>query len=820
MKNDTFSRSSRLIKASLTAWLLALLTLTAYSQNSPSDCGPLNCTSNDVQIIGAYLAKNASGEPLSNPFVCSATSVPVYLSLQLSTNTPRVGVSVYALVKTLSNGQPGATMATVAQCFGTALNTSGNVVTFQTPFNWNPCGTPIVLTDAFLAWGTGGADFCAGSSNFRCPGTKSKCSNASGGSYISIQVPNTNPATAKLCSSVPGGSTATFNLNSYNSAVVGTQQNVSHQGWFEGNDGANQINNPGAYLSGSKTVYGKLCATLNGQVTTACAYAPLTLTVYTTPDLVVHNPSAVCAPGTINLQAGNVTEVSSPSSTFSLSYWQDASGSTELGSPDLVASSGTYYIKATTDTDPACSVIKSVSVTINAQPNNPESGGDQSVCETNPIQKLTASATGVGLTWWNAASGGSEVSPELNAVGSATFYAQATNTAGCNSPERTAVMLEIKAAASAPSSGGDQSFCQADPLQTLTASATGDGITWWSDASGGSIVSPTLNAVGSATFYAQATGGNQCPSLTRTAVMLEIKAAPSAPSSGGNQSECQADPLQTLTASATGDGITWWSDASGGSIVSPTLNAVGSATFYAQATGANQCNSLSRTAVSLQILPTPANAVVCVTQPSLCGPAKGSMTIKSPLGEAYMYSIDNGANYQSSPSFQNLDAGSVSGIKVKIGDCISAAVSCSSSDCSQESQPGSSVVDKEEVQEPSVQTNTPKAPNKVVIDTKATPVEIRQIEISLKEEPQVVAFPNPFSETVNFKLVSPISGNAQLQLIDGNGKIMATPFRGYLRANQPLNTQYELQSPTSGMLYYRFTVGDKQATGKIMAIRQ
>ena len=84
---------------------------------------------------------------------------------------------------------------------------------------------------------------------------------------------------------------------------------------------------------------------------------------------------------------------------------------------------------------------------------------------------------------------------------------------------------------------------------------------------------------------------------------------PDAPISGGDQSVCSLDPVQTLTASASveaGETLTWYDAPSGGSVVlDPSLSAIGNVTYYAEASNdATGCLSLSRTAVNLEILET------------------------------------------------------------------------------------------------------------------------------------------------------------------------------------------------------------------------
>ncbi|HEY9170028.1 MAG TPA: hypothetical protein VIN72_11115, partial [Lutibacter sp.] len=148
-------------------------------------------------------------------------------------------------------------------------------------------------------------------------------------------------------------------------------------------------------------------------------------------------------------------------------------------------------------------------------------------------------------------------------------------------------IITVNAAPAAPTSNGDITECEESPIQTLDANdalSSTTGITWYSLASGGVVVtSPTLNTVGTATYYAEYNDGT-CSSLTRTAVTLTINAAAVAPISGGNQTVCSdGSTTQTLTATATGGTITWYTAATGGSIVtSPTQVGVGSKTYYAE----------------------------------------------------------------------------------------------------------------------------------------------------------------------------------------------------------------------------------------------
>jgi hypothetical protein len=273
----------------------------------------------------------------------------------------------------------------------------------------------------------------------------------------------------------------------------------------------------------------------------------------------------------------------------------------------------TYYAEYN---DGTCSSLSRTAVvlTINDSPEPPTSNGDIIECEADPIQTLDANdalSSTVGVTWYDAAVGGAAVaSPTLNAVGSVTYYAE-FNDGTCSSLTRTAVVLTINDSPEPPASNGDITECEADPVQTLDANdalSSTTGVTWYDASSGGSVVAtPTLNSVGSVTYYAEYSDGT-CSSLTRTSVKLTITDDPSPPASTGDITECEQSPIQTLDANnalVSTVNVTWYDAAVGGAAVaSPTLNAVGSVTYYAEFNDGT-CSSLTRTAVVLTINDSP-----------------------------------------------------------------------------------------------------------------------------------------------------------------------------------------------------------------------
>ena len=89
---------------------------------------------------------------------------------------------------------------------------------------------------------------------------------------------------------------------------------------------------------------------------------PIILTQPSPPVLVINDPAARCAPGSVDLTDPSVTAGSTGSGT--LTYWQNSGASTPLSNPNSVNTTGTYYIQS----DNGCEDIEAVNVTINPSP--------------------------------------------------------------------------------------------------------------------------------------------------------------------------------------------------------------------------------------------------------------------------------------------------------------------------------------------------------------------------------------------------------------------------------------------------------------------
>jgi len=156
------------------------------------------------------------------------------------------------------------------------------------------------------------------------------------------------------------------------------------------------------------------------------------LTVNAQPTLVVTNPAAVCAPGTVDITAAAVT---AGSTTYggTLTYWKDVAATLPLSGPGAISVSGTYYIRVATS--PVCYSIMPVTATINPVPvltiTNPAP-----VCYPGTID-LTApavtagSASGLTYTYWTNSGATASLSGPNTVAVSGTYYIKGTAATSC-----------------------------------------------------------------------------------------------------------------------------------------------------------------------------------------------------------------------------------------------------------------------------------------------------------------------------------------------------------------------------------------------------
>ncbi|HEX7902712.1 MAG TPA: hypothetical protein VF487_02455 [Chitinophagaceae bacterium] len=83
----------------------------------------------------------------------------------------------------------------------------------------------------------------------------------------------------------------------------------------------------------------------------------------------------------------------------------------------------------------------------------------------------------------------------------------------------------------------------------------------------------------------------------------------------------------------------------------------------------------------------------------------------------------------------------------------------------------------------------------------------------------VRAFPNPFTDKVNFVITSPVSGQAVLEVTNLLGQRVQIVYKGFLFAGRNQVVEYKAPAVSNSSLIYTLRVGDQKATGKLLRIK-
>lgn len=210
--------------------------------------------------------------------------------------------------------------------------------------------------------------------------------------------------------------------------------------------------------------------------------------------------------------------------------------------------------------------------------------GESQVCGTaTNVQYTVPIVAGATSYTWTVPPGASIASgqgtnsifvnyPPGSSSGNVTVYA----TAGACQTSTVVFPVTVGAVVSAPASGGNQTqnICSSDPIPLLTATVTvppGHTVIWYDALTGGNVVpSPTLNSVGTVTYYAASRNNTDgCESATRTAVTLTINQSPAPTITPGSATTFCEGGSVTLTANP-GSSYSWSTGATSQAIVVST----------------------------------------------------------------------------------------------------------------------------------------------------------------------------------------------------------------------------------------------------------
>lgn len=297
----------------------------------------------------------------------------------------------------------------------------------------------------------------------------------------------------------------------------------------------------------------------------------------------------------------------------------DGNTSTQTSPCHTYTAPGTYTVKLSTSNTSCGSDTKVKTITVlPPSPLPTVSGNPATYCQGQTAAQLTA--TGTGLLWYTAATGGTgsptAPTPSTSSAGTTTYYVSQTLPGSCESP-RVPVTVVVNALPNRPGVNTPIQLCLNQTAAPLTA--TGTNLLWYASASGGtgSSTAPTPSAASTGTtsyYVSQTVNGCEGPRATINVIVNALATAPGVTTPVNYCQNQTASPL-----SATGTGLLWYTTPTGGSGSTsapvPSTSTVGSTAYYvSQTTG---CGEGPRSSITVNVSAGP-SASISYPNPVLC----------------------------------------------------------------------------------------------------------------------------------------------------------------------------------------------------------
>ncbi len=290
--------------------------------------------------------------------------------------------------------------------------------------------------------------------------------------------------------------------------------------------------------------------------------------------------------------------------TLDLVWYTDAN--VMLDPSDPLVDGASYYAKASDEGCESDSV--KVTVTLNGGLNAPTAKSPQMFCIGSHVSDLLAA--GIGITWYDASTGGIVVSETEELVDGQIYYA-VQNDGVCESGIRTAVKAIIRdnIVIDPPVVISPQDFCDSATLNDIATD--GSNIVWYN--ANGAILPANTRLVNGTTYYAAKNTG-ACESTIRTPVVVTTgNNLIDPPIVTSPQHFCNGATLENI--SVGNNHIIWYASLTENTPLASRTVLADNVTYYAVQKAGN-CESTTRTPVLIIIdeasdVIAEANQVVC-----------------------------------------------------------------------------------------------------------------------------------------------------------------------------------------------------------------
>jgi gliding motility-associated-like protein len=391
----------------------------------------------------------------------------------------------------------------------------------------------------------------------------------------------------------------TINLNEL-SITSGSSPGLNYTYWID--SAATQPLTDPSTVSSTGIYY------IKGTDSNSCySIVPVTVTINPLPNLIIHNPVPVCAPGTVNLDSLSITAGSSPDLYYS--YWADSAVTRLLPNPSSVGSDGIYYIKATDSN--SCSSINPVTVTIKPQPvlstHNPSPVCTPGTINLDSLAVTSGSSPDLNFSYW-ADSAASQPLPDPSAIAnSGTYYIRGADSNHCSviGPVTLTINQKPVLIVHNPVPVCVPGTINLDSLTLTTGSSLDLSFSYWVDSSGTRPLQDPSGINSDGTYYIKAVDSNTCYSINPVTVMinplpvLDINN----PAPVCMPGTINLDSLTVTSGSSNGLIFSYWADSAASQSLPDPSAINNNGTYYIKAVDSNLCSIVKPVSVTINPLP-------------------------------------------------------------------------------------------------------------------------------------------------------------------------------------------------------------------------
>ncbi len=345
-----------------------------------------------------------------------------------------------------------------------------------------------------------------------------------------------------------------------------------------------------------------------------------TIIINLNPTIIITDPSAVCAPSTVDLTAADVTTGSTASLTYS--YFTDATATTAIADEKIVDATGTYYIVGTTNE--GCHDTASVVVTVNAKPLLTVNATPTAVCAPSTIDLTSGTNSDIAgtITYYSDAALSSVITNQTAVDATGTYYVLVNSTSGsCRDTASIDVTINEKPVLTVNATPA--AVCAPSTIDLTNGTSTTAGtIAYYTDAALTSTESTPASIASTGTYYVLAQTTNGCRDTASIDVtvnekpVLTVNATPAA--------VCAPSTIDLTNGTSTTVGtIAYYTDAALTSTESTPAAIASTGTYYVLAQTTNGCRDTASIDVTVNEKPV---LTVNATPAAVCAPSTIDLT--------------------------------------------------------------------------------------------------------------------------------------------------------------------------------------------------